>query len=596
MGKVTIPKHTSDPKEIHAALQVYYEADDWLTNDLYKERLKEIIGDGEYDSSYNKKAQVATYYGLISWEDSTSRARKKITEAGKVFYESVINNDKAKMYEIIVESLEKYKYGRDNDGSRSSKSDVDPPTLFIRAILDLDYISYNEFEYLLWKLANYGGNYSETIEEISQKRLDGMVVSNEDASLKRYSDAKPLMYLTKIGFFNSIDSNISISEEVLQRYNDRLRNLKVYNIDIDIFVHEQDQEMKKENLSKLKGKNLILYGAPGTGKSFELNRRYSSNQMRVTFHPEYSYHDFVGSYRPEPLYKKEDTSNFVNEENQVFEKGEPYINYRFVPGPLTLMLESAISSLNSSNPQIYTLIIEEINRANTPAVFGDLFQLLDRENTGESTYGVTNLEILKYLKSKEIIDPNQKEIKLPNNLNLVASMNSADQGVFVMDSAFKRRWIFEYLSIDPEEAKHKDELVSYNGGKIRWADFVLECNRLLADNRINEDRHIGPYFLKQGEPSNNDIFSSKLLMYLWDDVGRTMRSKLFKNEIKTFSQLVKLYNNNQSIFLTEFEFVQTSATKTNSEGERIIDNDELKEKMNSDDLTNENKVEDELNE
>ncbi|WP_209125734.1 AAA family ATPase [Alkalihalobacillus sp. BA299] len=328
------------------------------------------------------------------------------------------------------------------------------------------------------------------------------------------------------------------------------------------------------------GKNLILYGAPGTGKSRDLDKRYANgNSLRVTFHPEYTYHDFVGSYRPEPLYKKVNTYTFVTVENETFDKGEPYINYSFVPGPFTLILEKVYRSLQDVEPQMFTLIIEELNRANAPAVFGDLFQLLDRESDGESTYGVTNLEILKYLKSKGVIDSAQTELRIPWNLNIVATMNSADQGVFVMDSAFKRRWIFEYSPIKPEDAIHKNEAVFYDDKSVRWADFINTINDLLANHSVNEDRHIGPYFLKPGEPSQKKIISSKLLMYLWDDVARLKRSKIFVEGIKTFSHLVDLYEGGKPVFQIDFKYIQTSIESQLDEEEEAsnISEDEANE-------------------
>ncbi|WP_449540441.1 AAA family ATPase [Ferdinandcohnia sp. Marseille-Q9671] len=329
------------------------------------------------------------------------------------------------------------------------------------------------------------------------------------------------------------------------------------------------EEWGDEDSAKLvkPGVNLIIYGAPGTGKSHELdNRYYGKNSIRVTFHPEYTYHDFVGSYRPQPIYKVDTTDSesykFVTEVRETFDKGEPYITYNFIPGPFTLSLEKALRSTKiDSTPQMYTLIIEEINRANAPAVFGDLFQLLDRQSNGESTYGVSNLEILKYLQGKGVIDADQTEIKIPHNLNIVATMNSADQGVFVMDSAFKRRWNFEYMPLDPKKAIHKDERVAYNKQFVRWSDFIGALNDLLADHSINEDRHIGPYFLKPSEPSDKNIISSKLLLYLWDDAARLKRSQIFMEGIKTFAQLVTLYNDGAAIFKTDFSYIEDATTE-----------------------------------
>lgn len=321
----------------------------------------------------------------------------------------------------------------------------------------------------------------------------------------------------------------------------------------------------------IKGENVILYGTPGTGKSYEINRRYPNNQIRVTFHPEYTYHDFVGSYKPVPVYK-ETSSTLKERDNSLFDKGEPLIDYRFSPGPFTIALARALSKPK----ELHTLIIEEINRANAPSVFGDLFQLLDRDENGNSIYPVANPEIAAYLRKESSIVENLKdkgvdientdEIIIPNNLNIVATMNSADQGVFVMDSAFKRRWNFEYLPIDLENAEHKDELVPYNGQFVRWKDFVEAINKCLSEHEINEDKHIGPYFMKKGEPSNQDLVASKLLIYLWDDVVRHKRNKLFKG-VKTFSELVKKYKAGLDIFNVEFKYVDVA-------GEVFVENED----------------------
>lgn len=332
------------------------------------------------------------------------------------------------------------------------------------------------------------------------------------------------------------------------------------------------------------GCNMIFYGAPGTGKSYEVDKRYNndSHTTRITFHPEYTYHDFVGSYKPDPLYKVENPlPKFISSDNVEFIKGEPYINYKFVPGPFTLILEKALISNNDENHEMFTLIIEEINRANAAAVFGDLFQLLDRNNFGESEYGVSNLEILKYFKTKRIISEDVEEIKIPSNLNIVATMNSADQGVFVMDSAFKRRWNFEYIPINFDEAIHKDELVFYNNRRVTWNNFASSINELLSLHGINEDKHLGPYFIKEGEPSNVNLIVSKLLIYLWDDVAKTSSRKnliFITDKFKTFSQIAEAYKNGENIFRTNFNFIseenEDSSEDLNNESVDIIHDEE----------------------
>ncbi|KRF39829.1 AAA family ATPase [Paenibacillus sp. Soil787] len=275
------------------------------------------------------------------------------------------------------------------------------------------------------------------------------------------------------------------------------------------------------------GKNLIVYGAPGTGKSHFLENNSTvlkENVTRITFHPEYTYYDFIGSYKPVTIYRKIDGT--FSEEPM----GEPLIDYKFIPGPFTLALENALEKTG----EMHMLLIEEINRANAAAVFGDLFQLLDRNDAGESVYRIkSDSHILKYLKRREIF--------IPSNLHLFATMNSADQGVYVLDSAFKRRWNFMYMPIQfTASTKHFDELVSYEGSHVPWWRFVTAINKKLGQLNINEDKHIGPYFMKPGEPSKPENIASKLLIYLWDDVVRYHRKEFFA-PVTTFAELVQKY-------------------------------------------------------
>jgi hypothetical protein len=330
------------------------------------------------------------------------------------------------------------------------------------------------------------------------------------------------------------------------------------------------------------GQNLIIYGAPGTGKSHYVNEQFPTNRRRVTFHPEYTYQDFIGSYKPVPVYKREGVGQINDNNGEPFSKGEPLIDYRFVPGPFTLSLSEALRH----EDRMYTLIIEELNRANASAVFGDLFQLLDREEDGNSTYSVTNIEIANYLRSIEGIqkESDDNEIKIPFNLNIVATMNSADQGVFVMDSAFKRRWNFEYRPIDIQNSEHKNELIPYGNQYVRWGNFIGTINELLSTNeiRINEDKHIGPYFIKpsdleeKSDEQKKELIASKLLIYLWDDVIRHKRAYFFENPT-TFSDLVIRYKAGESIFKCEFSTVleQEENDPSNNSDTSPLENDVL---------------------
>lgn len=283
------------------------------------------------------------------------------------------------------------------------------------------------------------------------------------------------------------------------------------------------------------GTNLIVYGAPGTGKSYYLENNAhvkKENVVRVTFHPEYTYQDFVGSYKPIPVYKQSD-GTFTGQNT-----GEPYIDYRFVPGPFAVVLKQALSLPE----EMHMLLIEELNRANASAVFGDLFQLLDRDQYGESVYRIkSDPHFLEYL--------GLGNIYIPSNLLIYATMNSSDQGVFVLDSAFKRRWNFKYMPIKIDATvPHKDELVKYGNTNLPWGQFLTAINNRLGQLNINEDKLIGPYFMKPSEPSIESNISSKLLIYLWDDVVRYYRNEFFIS-VNTFAELVHKYHSGEEIIL-----------------------------------------------
>ena len=177
-------------------------------------------------------------------------------------------------------------------------------------------------------------------------------------------------------------------------------------------------------------RNRIVFGAPGTGKSYELKedcedllKDAKDNYERVTFHPDYSYSQFVGTYKP-------------------VMGADEKIRYDFVPGPFMRVYVEALKSGRTENPQPHLLLIEEINRAKVAAVFGDVFQLLDRDDDGVSEYEIQASEDIRKYLAKQLggTPDNYQKIRIPNNMFIWSTMNSADQGVFPMDTAFKRRW------------------------------------------------------------------------------------------------------------------------------------------------------------
>lgn len=287
---------------------------------------------------------------------------------------------------------------------------------------------------------------------------------------------------------------------------DLLEFLKLYKFISDENIFEKVQSFELPH-------NLIYFGAPGTGKSFQLDEDKKclvSDENcfeRVTFHPDYSYANFVGTYKP------------VSDENE-------NIKYKYVAGPFIRILEKAIKEENKCND--YLLIIEEINRANVAAVFGDVFQLLDRDEKGSSRYEIDV--------SKEVADHlGKKKIKIPSNIYIWATMNSADQGVFPMDTAFKRRWDFNYLDINNGQELIENLKFELDNETYSWNELRKAINQELLKNKINEDKLIGPFFAFNEFIGENFIpssefkktFKNKIIMYLFEDVLKSRSDKLF---------------------------------------------------------------------
>ena len=317
----------------------------------------------------------------------------------------------------------------------------------------------------------------------------------------------------------------------------------------DIFKHfkpqnESGRTFPKESVESeeqepvIGGKNAIYYGTPGCGKSYLVKEKYGdlSDDFRISFrtvfHPDYTNSDFVGQVVPATT-----------------DSGS--IRYEFVPGPFTEALREAMKK-----PwQKVSLIIDEINRGNASAIFGDIIQLLDRGDTGESEYVIHSKPISDYL-NRNGISSVEDDISLPSNLWIIGTMNTSDQNVFPLDTAFKRRWEMHKIRNDFKNVDSDFYNMYVPGTEIKWKDFVLKINQKIAKSSSyglnSDDKQIGVYFVnknalsrqpKSDDPEKKQAFGEKILMYIWEDVAKLNRTDWFGDKISSLDELLDEFEN-----------------------------------------------------
>ncbi|WP_288620382.1 AAA family ATPase [uncultured Treponema sp.] len=349
---------------------------------------------------------------------------------------------------------------------------------------------------------------------------------------------------------------------------------------------------------------IIYYGVPGSGKSHRIDEDTKNvpdeQKMRVVFHPEYTNADFVG---------------------QIVPRVDDGVDYRFKAGPFSRILKRAYQNIDKP----FYLIIEEINRGNASAIFGDLFQLLDRDESGYSKYSVENLDINSYIRSKDNLY-NDKEvpstvkvgdtewteitgIRLPPNLSILATMNTSDQNVFALDNAFQRRWDMELVEnkflISNESSEDEKEKAKKQASAIielpqanltyTWQQFQSIINSIISEKSNStelssmEDKRLGCWFVKacEYESENKEkkfgiskkIFANKVLKYLWDDAFKFCHQEIFSAEIFDFENLQNIfYKRGFGIFSEESGIVnilnslQSSDTTTQTPAEEASGN------------------------
>lgn len=302
----------------------------------------------------------------------------------------------------------------------------------------------------------------------------------------------------------------------------------------------------ENHLLKTTGLQQIYYGAPGTGKSKTIkDLTFGESVIRTTFHPDSDYASFVGTYKPiteEVVLRDCNGKKVIDEETNEVVK-EERIAYKFIPQAFLEAYVKAWKKLGSSKKQY--LIIEEINRGNCAQIFGDLFQLLDRNEYGFSDYPiVADKDMQKYLEKEfagwEITNKDEinqfyseanmvnlimkgERLVLPSNLYIWATMNTSDQSLFPIDSAFKRRWDWKYVPIREGRDKATNAPLNWyiNTGdkQYKWWSFISKVNELIGSLTNSEDKKLGYFFCKAKDGEiDADLFVSKVIFYLWNDV------------------------------------------------------------------------------
>ena len=299
------------------------------------------------------------------------------------------------------------------------------------------------------------------------------------------------------------------------------------------------------------GENILLYGVPGSGKSWTIQHEYCDDEKcmeRLVFHPDYMYSDFVGQILP--VVKKDDAGN---------EK----VRYEFKPGPFTKILKKAYEDPKKS----YYLVIEEINRGNAPAIFGEIFQLLDRMDEdkegykkGTSEYGITNENI-----ALEVYGNADTKVRIPANLSILGTMNTSDQNVFTLDTAFQRRWIMRMIK--NTFTNHRYAGNNILDTTVSWKQFCEAVNEeILRRNNVtsSEDKRLGAYFVSADDlvyvetgdnasakqiieaEHKNARFAEKVIKYLWDDAFKFSHPDTFDTRrYKSLEMVVEIFNSSK---------------------------------------------------
>lgn len=436
--------------------------------------------------------------------------------------------------------------------------------------------------------------YASIVEAIKsgQNDFDNILDSIFDVQLSSHDKVK--VYLSNYTDLVFVKNEVLINnrtlgiETVLNPDNEIATDVKKYydyfSLSSEVVANVNRYRNEKESLQQ------IFYGAPGTGKSHKIKDDASVKAadeknlvFRTTFHPDSDYSTFVGAYKP--TMDKKAVRNVAGDIVKNTDKEEVYedcITYSFVP---QAFLQAYVAAWNNPDEKVY-LVIEEINRGNCAQIFGDLFQLLDRDCDGCSEYPImADKDLAKYLNGK---DENGQDVLtgkdgikdgklcLPKNLYIWATMNTSDQSLFPIDSAFKRRWEWVYMPID---TKKENWHIQVGDSRYSWTAFLDKVNDELLTDETAEDKHLGFYFCKaENGIISKETFVAKVLFYLWTDVFKVYGIPSVIGSGKDWSY-AKFYNPDGSVneakvkeLMAKLQIEVVASTSTEDETTEIESN------------------------
>ncbi|MDD7522162.1 McrB family protein [Butyribacter sp.] len=412
---------------------------------------------------------------------------------------------------IIEEGIKTFSligHGNDCKISFAIKGQTEPLVTLNVGDKIVGYISNNKkmFSYLFKVQKETEGNECVIVKQFES--ATGPVLDSMDDDVQNmvlsHEQTESLILITEEQYYKIVDAMMSKCNEEYTRKNE----------EIDILQEKRIDETSR----KQGGINILLYGVPGSGKSWTIEHEYCKPGTiveRLVFHPDYTNADFIGQILP------------------VVDPVDKMVTYEFTPGPFTNILKEAYN--NPSRP--YVLIIEEINRGNAPAIFGDVFQLLDRTvedkvidgvnyPKGTSEYGITNENI-----AKVVYDDGKHKVRIPSNLSILGTMNTSDQNVFTLDTAFQRRWNMRLIENNFNNVRGSLANAEILDTKVTWKKFCETVNTIIIGNRAKmasaEDKRLGVYFVHEQDLA----FDSRALptgnfMTTYDELNDLVRHEL----------------------------------------------------------------------